>query len=303
MKGVKFIMEIIALQQYTDKYVSLYEGEIRNLEDKLANKLIEKNIVKPHGTSTGNELPSVTSSNNGDVLTVVNGAWAASTASGGDDNIVFIETSVMENIDTGECTGGFYKDVDNDILYTYDEMVSLYKSGATLLAYYDEWPISYIEVGDNGDEDYTFSVVVESSYAGAYYRVWLTSEGYNNYCGSIDVRSFYARFRLNGSPSSLTGDDIYISNDSFNTVYAAANEGKNVIGECPSLNSAGSQYAKIEMISLDNHFVSILFRFISYEYSQSGDYMEVLEISLNNRDGDTHTHSEHHRYALTAYTP
>lgn len=45
-------MEIIALQQYTDKYVSLYEGEIRNLEDKLANKLIEKNIVKQHTNSS-----------------------------------------------------------------------------------------------------------------------------------------------------------------------------------------------------------------------------------------------------------
>ena len=34
-------MEIIALQEYTDRYVSLYEGEIRNISDDLANKLIE----------------------------------------------------------------------------------------------------------------------------------------------------------------------------------------------------------------------------------------------------------------------
>lgn len=40
--------EVIALQQYTDKYVSLYEGQIRNIEDKLANELITKGIVRLH---------------------------------------------------------------------------------------------------------------------------------------------------------------------------------------------------------------------------------------------------------------
>lgn len=37
--------EIIALQEYTDKFVSLYKGEIRYIEDGLANELIEKEIV------------------------------------------------------------------------------------------------------------------------------------------------------------------------------------------------------------------------------------------------------------------
>lgn len=45
--------EIIALQQYTDKTISLYEGEIRNIEDTLANKLIEQNIVAEHAESGG----------------------------------------------------------------------------------------------------------------------------------------------------------------------------------------------------------------------------------------------------------
>lgn len=42
-------MEIIALQEYTDQYVSLYEGEIRNISDtSLAADLIERGIVAEH---------------------------------------------------------------------------------------------------------------------------------------------------------------------------------------------------------------------------------------------------------------
>ena len=40
--------EIIALQQYTDKFISLYQGEIRNIQDSLADKLIEQGIVAEH---------------------------------------------------------------------------------------------------------------------------------------------------------------------------------------------------------------------------------------------------------------
>ena len=40
--------QIIALQEYTDKFISLYQGEIRNIEDNLADKLIEEGIVAEH---------------------------------------------------------------------------------------------------------------------------------------------------------------------------------------------------------------------------------------------------------------
>ena len=45
--------QIIALQEYTDKFISLYEGEIRNIEDNLADKLIEEGIVAEHSDSSG----------------------------------------------------------------------------------------------------------------------------------------------------------------------------------------------------------------------------------------------------------
>ena len=40
--------QIIALQQYTDKFISLYQGEIRNIQNTLADKLIEEGIVAEH---------------------------------------------------------------------------------------------------------------------------------------------------------------------------------------------------------------------------------------------------------------
>ena len=40
--------EIIALKEYTDQYVSLYEGEIRNIADNLADRLIEQGVVAEH---------------------------------------------------------------------------------------------------------------------------------------------------------------------------------------------------------------------------------------------------------------
>lgn len=48
-------MQIIALQQYTDKYVSLYQGQIRNIPDQIAQKLIEQNIVAEHSSDEGGE--------------------------------------------------------------------------------------------------------------------------------------------------------------------------------------------------------------------------------------------------------
>ena len=45
--------QIIALQEYSDKIISLYEGEIRNIETELANKLIAQGIVAEHDQTGG----------------------------------------------------------------------------------------------------------------------------------------------------------------------------------------------------------------------------------------------------------
>lgn len=93
-------MEIIALQQYTDKYVSLYQGEIRNINTELAERLIEKKIVRQHienedsSDKNNTSILKVTITPNGNIVNVTQGT------------------------------------VDK----TYDEMVSAYQAGKTILA-------------------------------------------------------------------------------------------------------------------------------------------------------------------------
>lgn len=75
-------MEIITLQEYTDQYVSLYEGEIRNLPNDLAMRLINKGVAAQHDKDV---LSRVTSDDNGKILSVVNGkpAFVENSGSGG----------------------------------------------------------------------------------------------------------------------------------------------------------------------------------------------------------------------------
>lgn len=48
-------MQIIALKEYTDKYISLYQGEIRNVSSTIASKLIEQGVVAEHGDGSDSE--------------------------------------------------------------------------------------------------------------------------------------------------------------------------------------------------------------------------------------------------------
>ena len=54
------MIEVIALQEYSDKIISLYEGEIRNIEENLAYDLIRRKIVALHTDSEGGGSNSFT---------------------------------------------------------------------------------------------------------------------------------------------------------------------------------------------------------------------------------------------------
>lgn len=215
---------------------------------------------------------------------------------GGMSNVVFIRTDVTINGD-GEYDGGFYKE-DGD-LYTYEEMLALHNSGATLLAYYDEWPVSYIEVGDNGDDSYYFSAAVESTHDGFYYDVYLTEDGYDLDCGELDTKPLMLTLSKQGSPSSLTGDDIFICDHQFPEIMKAMQGGREVIGVLVQ------GYAEQRMLPMVNavadQYFGVTFRDIYFiDGGNLGWEMDVLTIEVNNKNGGTHTHSEHRRYALTS---
>lgn len=319
-------MEIIALQQYTDKYVSLYEGEIRNLEDKLANKLIAKNIVKPHGASTGNELPQITTSNNGDILTVVEGEWVsakpttelpsvtssnngnvltvvegtwAAAASGGGGNVVVMYTYVEG---AEGFPGGFYK--DDETLYTYEELVALYESGATLMAQAFAGTVVKVDVSGDGENGYEFSANVASFEFNAIYHVHINQEGYDNEISFLGLRPLVVEFNVNGSPSSLTGTDIFVPSATHMQIIGCLRQGIRVFGQHSS-DSHQSGYRILQFEGVDDtSYSQIYFRDCKPVYDgSSGGHMEDLLIVVKDINGETHTESYFRQYALTAYNP
>ena len=58
------------------------------------------NVVKGMISNTGSSLPDVTAEDNGKVLTVVNGAWDKSTASGGSGGVTIGVANNLLNITT-----------------------------------------------------------------------------------------------------------------------------------------------------------------------------------------------------------
>lgn len=79
----------------------------------------------------GGGLPEVTEDDNGDVLTVVEGAWAKAEPSGGGQNILII-------------TGSWSDSTLVNLSMTYSEMQSARQNGAFIF-------IDVYNVGDNGD--------------------------------------------------------------------------------------------------------------------------------------------------------
>ena len=63
--------EVIALKEYTDRYISLYQGEIRNIGYELANRLIAQGIVAEHDETGSGGGSSSGSSSGGAVIVEV----------------------------------------------------------------------------------------------------------------------------------------------------------------------------------------------------------------------------------------
>ena len=72
------------------------QGGTFDANDDTIAELIQR---LPEGSGGGSSLPEVTSEDNGDVLTVVNGAWAKAPASGGGGGVLSVGTT-GENQDT-----------------------------------------------------------------------------------------------------------------------------------------------------------------------------------------------------------
>ena len=133
-------MEIIALQDYTDKYVSLYEGEVRNIGKNLANKLIAKGIVAEHDET---ESGSGSGSSSG-------GAYVVTVTSEYDET----EDSYTYSIDK-----------------TFSDIVTAYNNGQIILFKRTEYQGNssldyYLTQLNNGGDGYGYIIAISMNFSG-----------------------------------------------------------------------------------------------------------------------------------------
>ena len=164
-------MEIITLQEYTDQYVSLYEGEIRNLPNDLALRLISKGVAAQHDKDI---LNTTSSDDNGKILTVINGKPAFSTPATPEINMNYgiiytnnynevYSDKIFENKMTLEQFVNLWEDSDFIIVNHYDGYdqysktstdlatgYSLEGTAATINSFYSS--IGYIGTSSTGEK-------------------------------------------------------------------------------------------------------------------------------------------------------
>lgn len=220
--------------------------------------------------------------------------------SGSGGGNVVVMYAYVENSEGYE--GGFYK--DDETLYTYDELVSLYESGATLMATTFGGPVVKVDVYDGGEHGYEFSANVMSFEFDTAFHVYIGQNGYNNGFGSTGLRPLVVEFNVNGSPSSLTGTDIFVPNATHSQIMEALAHGVRVIGQHRSdQHQSGDRILQFEGVD-ESVYDQIFFRDCKPVHDgASGGHMEDLLIAVRNVNGETHTESYFNQYALTAYNP
>lgn len=230
-----------------------------------------------------------------DALIAANLAGGSGGSGSGGGNVV-IMSAYVENTEGYE--GGFHK--DDDTLYTYEELVALYESGATLMAYPRYYTGATVTVEVNHyEEGYEFSANVPTFSLDVTFGVFIDHAGYDNRVYPIGIKPLAVHFRVNGSPSSLTGNDIFVCDHQFSEIMAAMQDGREVIGVLVQ------GYAEQRMLPMMNAFAAqysgVTFRDIKFiNDGNLGWVMDVLTIQVNNKNNGTHTHSEQHQYSLTA---
>lgn len=168
-------MEIIALQDYTDKYLSLYQGQIRNIGNNLANKLITKGIVAEHDTintenSSSGGSSSGDSSSGGGVL--YGNVTLQETGGGSEGRSIKSETKWGE----GETNEEVY-----EVDLSFSQIYSAIEDGKMVAFKYS---YTYVDEDDGHIEDtttveYVCSMVYMENSDGSYpeYRITTTSLG------------------------------------------------------------------------------------------------------------------------------
>ena len=266
-------MQVKALENFTfynDDPIQVYKGQIFDMDEDAAEFYISEGKAEE-----------------------------VSDSGGGGGNVVVMYAYVE---DTEGYDGGFYK--DDETLYTYEELVALYESGATLMAYTFLGAVVKVDVYDDGENGYEFSANVPSLERDVMYNVYIDQNGYGNGVNKMGIRPFVVEFNVNGSPSSLTGTDIFVPNATHSQIMEALAHGIHVIGQHHSdQHQSGDRILQFEGVD-ESAYNQIYFRDCKPVHDGvSGGHMEDLLIVVRNINGETHTESYFYQYELPVYTP
>lgn len=239
-----------------------------------------------------------------DMLIAANLAGGAG-GSGGDADVLIFDVHYTDNDpDTGTESGDYWNDA-TQAPYTFAEFSALYNSGTILIASfegrlsrvgYDDGSESFYAYGNwyNWDTNEWWNAGVCLDAVNGY---WYDSNPFNG--GESNGKPLKVALSKQGSPSSLTGDDIFVCDHQFSEIMAAMQDGREVIGVLVQ------GYAEQRMLPMMNAFADqysgVTFRDIKFiNGGNLGWVMDVLTIQVNNKNNGTHTHSEQYQYSLTS---
>lgn len=147
------------------------ETDIRHrflADPKIANKFMDEVEDRLAALEEGGGLPEVTATDNGDVLTVVNGAWGKATPSGGGGNVAIIEGTLDQQAGTATAS---YQEIGDAISAG---KLPVLKIGA---APYTNYYVYQSRYANDGDWLYLFTGFMIQNNATTLYLMSVDSSG------------------------------------------------------------------------------------------------------------------------------
>ena len=245
--------QIIALQNYSDQYVSLYEGQIRIIETNLANRLITLGVAAEHTDVI--ITPGSTSSGSTSSCNCEPGYQVTTTQTNLFTTVGFPVTEVPEE--------EYYMSSEQRLRAISEDFIT---EAPNLTITYDGTTYENIEplginigqnsiaitYGDSGDfSEYPFSIIFEKpkddDEPGIIYQITTSTSGTHNISvikvvENITVtEDFKKSVQSIGSGLVVTikeNDQYYYLNKNYQEITSALHQGKNVV----FLNTSGGDY-------------------------------------------------------------
>lgn len=238
--------EVIALQEYSDKYVSLYEGEIRNIDDYLANILIAKNIVRLH-----TDIPEDDGSGGGGTA---DPGYSVERQQYVEEQTIILDYDSENETWSGVLQGGYLPEAGTEIKVTLND-----------------GPVIKATVQEDGDGLYVSLRDDENGYIDIYQN---SDTGITTLYSSIS-------FTDNEVTISAQGEFITITDD-FKAAVTTASSGTQFI-TCTYVNSLSISHSFNQIINfIQTSNQNVIAQFINYNspYENQIHYLTLTETNV-----------------------